>query len=71
MKFVYVDESGAGSHSTVFVMCGLMVDAYSLRKKTKDFEDLLLPMLQRHSKKAQDFKTAKFIQGKGGWSCVK
>ena len=35
MKFIYVDESGAAGDSDVFVMCGLMVDAYKLRKKTE------------------------------------
>ena len=41
MKFIYVDESGSEGESDVFVMCGLMVDAYKLRKKTADFDKML------------------------------
>ena len=71
MKFVYVDESGQSEHSDVFVMCGLVVDAYNLRKKTEEFEQLLTPILKIHPGKARDFKTGKFIQGDGGWKDIK
>jgi hypothetical protein len=30
MKFIYIDESGSRDQGDVFVMCGLMVDAYPL-----------------------------------------
>ena len=35
MKFIYVDESGGRDESDVFVMCGLMVDAYKLRRRPR------------------------------------
>ena len=41
MKFIYVDESGGRDQSDVFTMFGLMVDAYKLRKKTEDFDEML------------------------------
>jgi hypothetical protein len=31
MKFIYVDESGDSTQSDIFVMAGLLVDAYRLR----------------------------------------
>ncbi len=40
----YVDESGGPDQGDVFTMCGLMVDAYKLRKKTQDFDELLKGM---------------------------
>lgn len=70
MKFMYVDESGARNQSDVFVMTGLMVDAYKLRKKTEDFDQLLEGIFANHDGNRSDFKTSKFINGKGGWSAV-
>lgn len=32
MKFIYIDESGARDQGDVFVIAGLMVDAYKLQK---------------------------------------
>ncbi len=68
MKFIYVDESGSAGDSDVFVMCGLMVDAYKLRKKTADFDKMLAEFLARHPGPSTELKTSKFINGKGGWS---
>ena len=70
MKFVYVDESGGPDQSDVFVMIGLLVDAYRLRKKTADFDDLLNDLLQRHPGHPDELKTKRFINGSGGWSVV-
>lgn len=67
MKFVYVDESGARDQGDVFVMSGLMVDAYKLRKKTEDFDHLLEGLFALHPGNRADFKTSRFINGKGGW----
>lgn len=69
MKFIYVDESGGrgSGQSDVFVMCGLMVDAYNLRKKTADFDKRLKPVLQKHPGENPELKTSKFMDGKGGW----
>ena len=70
MKFIYVDESGARDQGDVFVMCGLMVDAYKLRKKTEDFDRRLETVFANHEGNRPDFKTSRFINGKGGWSAV-
>jgi hypothetical protein len=70
MKFIYVDESGAAGDSDVFVMCGLMVDAYKLRKKTADFDKMLAEFLAKHPGSSTELKTSRFINGKGGWSKI-
>jgi hypothetical protein len=70
MKFIYVDESGAPPDSDVFVMCGLMVDAYKLRKKTADFDKMLAEFLDKHPGSSTELKTSRFINGKGGWSKI-
>lgn len=70
MKFIYVDESGARDQGDVFIMCGLMVDAYKLRKKTEEFDRLLEAVFANHEGNRSDFKTSRFINGKGGWSAV-
>jgi hypothetical protein len=67
MKFIYVDESGARDQGDVFVMCGLMVDAYKLRKKTEDFDRRMEALFALHPGNRADFKTSRFINGKGGW----
>lgn len=67
MKFIYIDESGSRDQGDVFVMCGLMVDAYKLRKKTEDFDRLLEALFAKHPGNRADFKTSRFINGKGGW----
>lgn len=70
MKFIYVDESGARNQGDVFVMCGLMVDAYKLRKKTEDFDRRLGAVFAKHEGTRSDFKTSRFINGKGGWNAI-
>lgn len=70
MKFLYVDESGGRDQSDVFVMAGLLIDAYRLRKKTAEFDSLLAPLLEKHPSKPSELKTSRFIAGKGGWSAV-
>lgn len=67
MKFIYVDESGSSDQGDIFVMCGLMVDAYKLRKKTADFDAKLEAMFARHPGTRNDLKTSRFINGGGGW----
>ncbi|WP_298865206.1 DUF3800 domain-containing protein [uncultured Sulfitobacter sp.] len=67
MKFIYVDESGARDQGDVFVMCGLMVDAYKLRKKTADFDAKLENLFARHPGARTELKTKRFINGAGAW----
>lgn len=72
MKFLYVDESGGKDQSDVFVMTGLLVDAYRLRKHTDVFDELISDFLAKHpgtgSKK--ELKTSALINGIGGWSKI-
>ena len=56
MKFIYVDESGGRDQSDVFVMVGLLVDAYRLRRKTTDFDELLKDLLHRHPGRSADHR---------------
>ena len=70
MKFIYIDESGSPADGDVFIMCGLMVDAYKLRKKTADFDKMLADFLAKHPGSGTELKTSRFINGKGGWSRV-
>ena len=57
MKFIYVDESGGRDQHDVFTMCGLMVDAYKLRKKTEDFDRLLEGIYSKYPGVRKDLKT--------------
>jgi hypothetical protein len=70
MKFIYVDESGARDQGDVFTMCGLMVDAYKLRKKTADFDQKLEAIFAKHPGTRGDLKTKRFINGAGAWNQV-
>ena len=70
MKFIYVDESGARDQGDIFVMSGLMVDAYKLRKKTADFDAKLEAIFARHPGTRGDLKTKRFINGAGAWNQV-
>ena len=49
MKFAYIDESGNDERNDVFVMCGLIVDAYSLRKTTAEFDNILGSFFAQYS----------------------
>jgi hypothetical protein len=70
MKFIYVDESGDRGQGDVFTMCGLMVDAYKLRKKTADFDAKLEALFAKHPGNRADLKTSRFINGKGAWNQI-
>jgi len=54
VKFIYVDESGGRDQGDIFTMCGLMVDAYKLRKKTEDFDARLEAIFALHSRVRND-----------------
>lgn len=70
MKFIYVDESGDRGGGDVFVMCGLMVDAYKLRKKTEDFDRMLGALHDKYPGARRELKTSQFINGKKNWSRI-
>jgi uncharacterized protein DUF3800 len=72
MKFVYVDGSGSKDKGDVFVMAGLLIDAYRLRKHTDAFDQMISEFLAKHpgTGTAKELKTAALINGIGGWNKV-
>lgn len=70
MKFAYIDESGSAEEGDVFVMAGLLIDAYRLRKYTTRFDRQLAAFLGKHPSAPNELKTKAFINGRGGWSVV-
>jgi hypothetical protein len=70
MKFVYVDETGGRDQSDVFVMTGLLIDAYRLRKYTASFDGMITAFLEKHPNSPNELKTKAFINGSGGWNKV-
>ena len=72
MKFAYFDESGTlgVEGNDVFVMAGLLIDAYRLRKYTAEFDRLIKDLLDEHKKSPKELKTSLFINGKGNWGQV-
>ncbi|PPC99390.1 MAG: hypothetical protein CTY31_10600 [Hyphomicrobium sp.] len=70
MKFVYVDESGDAGQGDVFVMAGLLVDAYRLRKHTEAFDEKVSEFLAKHPKAPKELKTKALINGNDGWSKI-
>lgn len=72
MKFAYFDESGDGGDggSDVFVMAGLLIDAFKLRKYTAEFDQLLRDLLGKDQNSPRELKTKAFINGKKKWSRV-
>src|SRR5262249_38659459 len=70
MKFVYVDETGNKDQSDVFVMTGLLIDAYSLRICTATFDDMIREFLKKHPKLQTELKTKAIINGSGDWNKV-
>ena len=70
MQFAYIDESGSSGQGDVFVMAGVLVDAYRLRKITADFDNKLGELRKKHPSEPEDLKASKIINGKGGWKDV-
>jgi hypothetical protein len=70
MKFAYVDESGDHSQGDVFVMAGLLIDAYRLPKHTTTFDELITSFIAKHPDAPKELKTKRIINGSGGWSKI-
>lgn len=72
MKFVYVDESGGADQGDVFVMAGLMIDAYKLKPHTKKFDKNIKNFLSRYprARAPRELKTKAIINGRAGWRTV-
>ena len=71
MKFASVDESGGRDQSDVFVMVGLLIDAYRLRKTMANFDQQLKALFARHPDHPAELKTKAFINGSGNWNSVR
>lgn len=72
MKFIYIDESGSRDRSQgdIFVMAGLLIDAFRLRKQTVNFNRLIQGFLHECPRSKKEIKTKAMINGSGGWSKV-
>jgi uncharacterized protein DUF3800 len=70
MKFAYVDESGSSAEGDVFVMAGILVDAYRLRKHSLKLDNMISSFLAQHPGLKKELKTKRMINGEGGWSAV-
>ena len=70
VKFLYVDESGPTGDSDVFTMCGVMVDAIKLRKRTHECSSMIRELLGRYpgGSPPKELKTSQFINGGKSWS---
>ena len=73
MKFIYIDESGSPDpvQGDIFVMAGLLIDAFRLRKQTADFDDHIQSFLRLYPKPPKEIKTKSMINGSRTWSKVK
>ncbi len=54
----------------MFVMAGLLIDAYRLRKYTAEFDRLIKNLLDEYKKSPKELKTSLFINGKKKWGQV-
>lgn len=70
LKFIYLDETGLDENTDVFVMVGLLIDAYSLRRITQEFDDLIGGFITNHGGKIQEVKTTSLFKPKGWWGNV-
>lgn len=70
MKFAYIDESGSTDEGDFFVMAGIVIDAYRLRKCTTTFDELIHTFLSKHPSSPKELKTKTFIAGRSGWSKI-
>jgi hypothetical protein len=70
MKFCYVDETGSGAEGDVFVMAGLLIDAYRLRKHTAQFDQIIQRFLEKHPRGRDELKTKAILNGSDGWNKV-
>jgi hypothetical protein len=70
MKLAYVDESGDSGQSDVFVMAGLLVDAYRLKNYTVKFDATIKEFLTKHPGAPKELKTKALLNGTGGWNKV-
>lgn len=70
MKFIYVDESGGPDLGDIFVMAGLMIDAYRLRRQTQGLDDALDAILPVRPSGRMELKTSRFLNGRGNWGRI-
>ena len=69
MKFVYVDESGATGEPYV-VFFGLEIDAYKLKKATREAQPLFEKIRDACPSELKELKSSRLVGGKGSWKGV-
>lgn len=72
MKFIYIDESGSRdpAQGDIFVMAGLLIDAFRLRKQTANFDNLIQGFLGQYPRPPKEIKTKAMINGASPWNKV-
>lgn len=70
MYFLYVDESGDASHTKYFVMTGILVNNFKLRKNSKDLNKIIREFLEKNPKREKEVKTSKIFNNKSSWGSV-
>jgi len=71
LKFIYCDESGSQGESPVFVMSGLLIDAYRLRLQNHIINGMIEALLGLYpGAKPNELKTKKMLSGGDKWSRV-
>lgn len=71
MKFVYCDESGSLGEDPVFVMAGILIDGYRLRKQNKIINARIEELLDLYpGLKPKELKTKKMLNGSDKWGQV-
>ena len=67
---IYVDNSGDKTQGDMFVMVGLLVDAYRLRKANAEFDKMIVDFLEKHPNPRKELKAKALINGADKWSKV-
>jgi hypothetical protein len=68
MKCAYVNEIGTKDRGDVFVMAGVLVDTYRLRKYTATFDSMIDTRFVLYPGLHTELKTINMINGDRGWS---
>ncbi len=69
MKFCYLDESGLGQ-KTVFIMVGVIVDAYKMRRTKTEFSELFDKIQWHANKTIREIHAKELVPGNGSWRGV-
>lgn len=70
LKFIYIDETGLDENTDVFIMVGLLIDAYSLRATTKQCDAIIGGFIRGHNGKIQEVRAKTLFKSKGSWKNI-